>query len=59
MSVIIKVDTGFSGAVHEEDTGLSISEWGKLTYEMKLEYYQWAIEENIEVYTVDENDNII
>jgi len=60
MSVIIKIDTGFVGAVHEEDTGLSIDEWNRLTSKEKDEMMQMAVVDNIEVYAVnDEDDELV
>ena len=56
MSVIIKVDTGFVGGIHEEDTGLTIDEWNDLDDNGKNEYLQGAIDDNIESYAVDEDD---
>lgn len=56
MSVIIKVDTGFVGAVHEEDTGLSVDEWNDLDESAKNEYLQGAIDDNICSYAVDEDN---
>jgi len=52
MSVIIRVDTGFVGATHEEDTGLSVDEWNELDDSGKSEYLQGAIDDNIESYAV-------
>lgn len=61
MSVIIKVETGFVGAVHEEDTGLTVEEWKDLDDGGKNEYLQGAIDDTIESYAVDEDnpDDII
>ena len=56
MSVIIKVDTGFVGAIHEEDTGLTVKEWNDLDSDGKYEYLRGAINDNIESYAVDEDD---
>lgn len=54
MSVIIKVDTGFVGAVHEEDTQMSIKEWNALSDEDKRQWMNDCLHENIGVYAVDE-----
>ena len=56
MSVIIKVNTGFVGGIHEEYTGLSVEEWMALSDAEKNEYLQGAIDDHIESYAVDEDD---
>ena len=53
MSVIIKVDTGFCGAIHEEDTGLTVEEWKSLSDGSKNEYLKGSISDNISSYAVD------
>lgn len=54
--VIIKVNTGFVGGVHEQDTGLEVEEWKKLSTKLKVELFNDAIENFIEVHAVDEDD---
>ncbi len=56
MNVIIKVDTGFVGGIHEDDTGLTVEEWDSLADDVKQQYIQRAINENIEAYAVNEDD---
>ncbi len=57
--VIIKVDTGFSGATHQLDTGLTVKEWEALGDKFKNEYLNDAVAERIEAYAVDEDTNKI
>ena len=48
MSVIIKVYTGYVGATHECDTGLSIEEWNDLDNEARRSIHDDAIYSYIE-----------
>ena len=41
--IVIKVNTGFSGAVHEVDTGLTQQEWDDLSDKEKNEMLNEAI----------------
>jgi len=60
MSVIIKIDTGFAGAIHEIDTDLSVEEWQKLSDKIKRSWLVDTAWDYIESYPVDEEtDNII
>ncbi len=52
--VIIRVDTGFVGGFHEQDTGLTVEEWEALNSEAQDEYLSGAIDDFIESYAVDE-----
>lgn len=54
-NVIIRCDTGFVGAVHEEDTGMTIEEWQALPEEGKNEWLKGIIEDNICSYAIDED----
>ena len=56
MSVTIKVDTGFVGAIHEMETDLTVEEWKELTDNERHEIRMEAINENIDAYAVDETD---
>jgi len=57
--VIIKIDTGFAGGIHEQDTGLDVNEWEALDSKCKHEYLQGAINDFIETYAVDEDTDKI
>lgn len=56
MSVIIKIDTGFVGGIHEEDTGLTVKEWQAQSDKEKNQWLQDATNEVIDTYAVDEDD---
>jgi hypothetical protein len=56
MSVIIKVDTGFVGGTHEEDTGLSVEEWGELSRGEKNQWLEQAVWDRICVHAEDEDN---
>lgn len=55
MSIIIKVDTGFVGGIHEAYPDLSVEEWKGLNDEEKAKYLDEAIHNNIEAYVEDED----
>lgn len=60
MSVVIRVNTGFVGAEHIEETGLSVEEWNDLSDEGKREYLQGAIDDTISSDAIDEDtDEVI
>ena len=58
-TVIIKIDTGFVGATHEEDTGLTVEEWKALSQNEKWDWQNQAIQDHIDTYIVcvDEDGN--
>lgn len=57
--VIIKIDTGFSGATHEEYTHLTVEEWKALSKSERNEWINEAISEVISAYAEDEDGNTI
>jgi len=60
MSVIIKIDTGFVGAIHEHDTDTTVDEWKALPDKEKQDWITQLVWESIEAYAVDEEtDEII
>ena len=58
-NVIIKIDTGFVGGIHEEDTGLSKDEWLALDQKERNEWMKDMVSNRIEVYAEDEDGNYI
>jgi len=56
-TVVIKVETGFVGGTHEEDTGLTLEEWNVLTEHQRNQWVQDIINENISGYPVLMDDD--
>lgn len=57
--VTIKVDTGFVGATHESDTGMSVEEWKALSHEDRMSWFQDCINDCISAYAEDEEGNSV
>lgn len=55
--VIIKVNTGFVGGIHEEPTGLSVEEWSALSKGDRNAWMNDVLHENCHAYAVDEDGN--
>ena len=56
MSVIIKIDTGYVGACHECDTGLTREEWSSMTEKQQHDWIETEVQNHISAYAVDEDD---
>jgi len=56
MTVIIKVDTGFVGGEHEEDTGLEVEDWNSLTDEERTDWLNGTLFNFCQVYAEDEEN---
>jgi len=56
MSVLIKVDTGFVGGVHEDDTDMSVEEWNALSEKERQDYLIETVWNYIGVYAEDEDN---
>ena len=59
MSVIIKVETGFVGGTHEQDTGLSVEEWQDLSEDKRNDLCDEFLHECCGSHAEDENGNIL
>lgn len=57
MSVIIKINTGYVGATHECDTGLSAEEWKNLSDKERSEWIQDEVNNHIEAFAYDEEND--
>jgi hypothetical protein len=55
MSVVIKVDTGFVGGVHEEDTGMTTEEWLGMSEKDRDSHVQEVLNDYCHAYAVDED----
>jgi len=55
--VQIKVSTGYVGADHYHDTGLTVEEWENLTASEQEDWLKTAIVENVDAYPIAVNDD--
>lgn len=56
-NAIIKVDTGFVGGTHEEDTGLTMEEWNGLPNNEKDDWLRDVLNNHCQAYVVDEDSD--
>jgi len=58
-NVVIKVDTGFAGAIHTYKTNITPEEWDVLTNDEKLGWLVEATDNFVEVYAETEDGELL